>query len=113
MPYHVYIVDPPTLLDDLLESSLRLFHNRCAIIQRVFHEHWLAALGERLDEERAARPDASPEDLEAGARAYLAPCRAAFRARQGVMLRDEEGTRRRRDRAIHAFVASRGPAQAA
>ena len=48
MPYHVYIVEPSTLLDSLLEDSLCLFHNRCAIIQRVFHAQWLTTLGEKI-----------------------------------------------------------------
>ena len=38
----------PVLLHDLLEDSAGVFHHHCAIIQRVFHEHWLKTLGEQI-----------------------------------------------------------------
>ncbi|MBY0229880.1 MAG: hypothetical protein K2W96_11415 [Gemmataceae bacterium] len=106
-PYHVYIAEPPTLLDDLLEASLRLFHNRCAVIQRVFHAQWLKALGQRLEQERAIHPNGCPEMLEARAREWLSLCRALLREKQAEMLQGQADERKRRDEAIRAYVEQR------
>jgi hypothetical protein len=111
--YHVYIVDPPTLLDDLLEASLRLCHNRCAVIQRVFHEHWQEVLGRRVGEEQIKTPDERPTAVEARAREALRLCRQVMRQKEREMIRDEEGRRTARDQAIRAYVASRVEATAA
>jgi hypothetical protein len=107
VPYHVYLVDPPTLLDDLLEASLRLCHNRCAIIQRVFHEHWLEVLGRRVGDEQIRTPDERPTAVEARARDALRLCRQVMRDKEREMIRDEEGRRVSRDQAIRTYVATR------
>jgi hypothetical protein len=111
--YHVYIVDPPTLLDDLLEASLRLCHNRCAIVQRVFHEHWLEVLGRRIGIEQIKTPDERPTAVEARAREALKLCRQVMRDKERQMIRDEECRRATRDAAIRTYVAGRQTTTAA
>ena len=106
LPYHVYIGEPPTLLDDLLEDSASLFQKCCAIVQRVFHEQWLLTLGEKIDEERLARPDEPPATTEGRARESLRVCRIALQEKQREMIRMHEEARAARDEAIRAYVDS-------
>jgi hypothetical protein len=106
VPYRVYIVEPPTLLDDLLEDSGRRYHHDCAVIQRVFHERWLKALWEKVGQEQIERPDDAPALVEARARESLRPLRAALREAQREMMREEGQARAARDEAIRAYVAS-------
>jgi hypothetical protein len=106
VPYHTYICEPPTLLDDLLEVSARLYHNRCAVIQRAFHQEWLKALGEKVGEEQIERPDDPVALVEARARESLRTLRTALREGQREMIREQEAARAARDQAIRAYVAS-------
>ncbi|MGL4552031.1 MAG: hypothetical protein ACRC33_12700 [Gemmataceae bacterium] len=107
MLYHVNLVDPPTLIEGLLEASLRLFHNRSAVIQRVFHEHCMEVLGRAVGEEQIERPDDRPAAVEARARGSLRECRRVMGQRQREMIRDEHERRAARDAAIRAYVAGR------
>ena len=106
MLYHVYIVDPPTLLDDLLEDSARVFHHHCVIIQRVFHERWLELVGELVGKEQIDDPDANPSLVETRARDRLHATRQTLREKQATLIQQERDKRSLRDAAIHAFVAS-------
>jgi hypothetical protein len=106
MPYRVYIGEPPTLLDDLLEDSARLYHHHCAIIQRVFHERWLTALAEKIGEEQIEHPDDAPAAVEARVRGCLCSVRAALREGQREMIREQAEARAARDQAIRAYVSS-------
>jgi hypothetical protein len=106
MHYRVYIEEPPTLLDDLLEDSARRYHRHCAVIQRAFHERWLEALGEEVGRRQIERPDAAAALVEAWAREKLRPARAALRDAQREMIREEAEARAVRDAAIRAYVAS-------
>ena len=105
MHYHVYIVDPPTLLDDLLEDSARVFHHHCVIIQRVFHERWLELVGERIGQEQIKDPDANPSVVEANARRFLQPTRKILREKQAMLIEQERDKRAQRDAAIRAYIA--------
>ena len=105
-PYHVYIGDPPTLLDNLLEDSASLFHKCWAVVQRIFHEQWLTTLGEKIGEEQLHHPNDPPAEIEARVRQYLRPCRVALREKQRELIGELETERARRDEAIHAYVAS-------
>jgi hypothetical protein len=107
VPYHVYLVDPPTLLDDLLEDSARVFHHHCVIIQRVFHDRWLELLGECIGKEQIDNPDAKPAVVEAQARRHLQPTRKLLREKQDMLIQQERDKRVQRDAAIHAYVAAR------
>jgi hypothetical protein len=107
VPYHVYLVEPPTLLDDLLEDSARVYHRSCAVIQSVFHDQWLQTLGKEVGRQQLASPDAAAAEVEARARKRLAEYRLALRARAADMIREQRELRGERDRAIRAFVASR------
>ena len=106
MPYHVYIVEPPTLLDDLLEDSDRVFHHHCTIIQRVFHDRWLELVGEMVAREQIENPDANPCSVEARARDRLRPSRRSLREKQDMLIRKERTRRCQRDEAIRSYVAS-------
>jgi hypothetical protein len=106
LPYHVYIGEPPTLLDDLLEDSESLFQKCCAIVQRVFHEQWLTTLGEKIGEEQAAHPDEPPAVVEGRALDNLRVCRLALLEKQREMIRMHEESRAARDEAIRAYVGS-------
>src|SRR4051794_20978899 len=106
MTYRVYIVDAPTLLDDLLEDSERVFHHCCAIIQRVFHTQWLSTLGEQIGHEQLRHPDDRPTLVEARARQRLRTCRAARAGAQDDMLHDHRRAPDRRNEAIRAYVAA-------
>jgi hypothetical protein len=112
VPYRVYIVEPPTLLDDLLEDSARRFHFHCAVVQRVFHERWLRALAEAVGRLQIERPDDPVALVEARARQGLTPLRAALRKAQREMLGEEALARAARDEAIRAYVAARAGRQA-
>jgi hypothetical protein len=109
--HHVYIVDPPTLLDDLLEDSARVFHHHCVIIQRVFHERWLELLGDCVGKEQIDNPDAKPSLVEAQARRHLQPTHKILREKQGLLIQQERDKRAQRDEAIHAYVAARQDGQ--
>ncbi len=111
MHYHVYIVDPPTLLDDLLEDSARVFHHHCVIIQRVFHERWLELVGEEVGKAQIKDPDANPSLIEANARRYLQPTRKLLREKQTMLIEQEGAKRAQRDAAIHAYIGARQAAQ--
>jgi hypothetical protein len=106
LPYHVYIGEPPTLLDDLLEDSESLFQKCCAIVQRVFHEQWLTTLGEKIGEEQIAHPDDPPAVVEGRARESLRVCRLALHEKQQEMIRMHEEARAARAGAIRAYVDS-------
>ena len=108
LPYHVYIGDPPTLLDDLLEDSESLFQKCCAIVQRVFHEQWLVTLAERIGEEQIEHPDDPVAQVESRAREGLRECRAALQEKQRELIRMHEESRAARDTAIRAYVGSLG-----
>ena len=108
LPYHVYIGEPPTLLDDLLEDSESLFQKCCAIVQRVFHERWLVTLAERIGEEQIEHPDDPVAQVESRAREGLRECRAALQEKQREMIRMHEEARAARDTAILAYVGSLG-----
>jgi hypothetical protein len=105
-PYHVYIGEPPTLLDDLLEDSESLFQKCCAIVQRVFHEQWLTTLAERIGEEQIEHPDEPAAQVEARARQGLRQCRSALQEKQRELIRMHEEARAARDEAIRAYVGS-------
>jgi hypothetical protein len=106
VPYHVYVVEPPTLLDDLLEDSARVFHHHCVIIQRVFHDRWLELVGEMVAKGQIEDPDANPSVVESRARDRLRASRLALREKQGMLIQQERDRRSQRDAAIHAYVAS-------
>jgi len=106
VPYHVYIVEPPTLLDDLLEDSDRVFHHHCAIIQRVFHNRWLELLSEMVGKEQIENPDDNPSLVEARARDRLHAVRMALREKKEALIQEERDKRSQRDAAISAYVAS-------
>ena len=106
LPYHVYIGEPPTLLDGLLEDSGSLFNKCCAIIQRVFHEQWLTTLGEKIGEEQIEHPDDPPAQVEARVREYLRKCRLALQEKQRELIREIGEARALRDEAIRAYVGS-------
>jgi len=93
--YRVYIDEPPSLLDDLLEDSARCYHRHCAIIQRVFHERWLVALQEIAGDTVAPR-----------ARERLRRVRAALREAARQMIREEAEARDARNAAIRAYTAA-------
>src|SRR3979411_791051 len=97
VPYHVYIVEPPTLLDDLLEDSARVFHHHCVIIQRVFHERWLTLVGEMVGKEQIDNPDANPAKVGAHVRGRLRECRVALHAKRETMVQEERDKRTQRD----------------
>ena len=109
MPYRVYIEEPPTLLDDLLEDSSRLYHNRCAVVQRVFHRQWLETLAEWVGRGQIEHPDDAPAAVEARARRRLRPVWLALREGQREMIREQAEARAARDQAIRAYVASLAP----
>src|SRR5438552_16708134 len=92
--YHVYIGEPPTLLDDLLEDSARVFHHHCVIIQRVFHKRWLELVGEMVARVQIDNPNAKPSLVEARARDRLQAARLALREKQGGLIQEERDTRR-------------------
>ena len=106
MLHHVYLVDPPTLLDDLLEDSARVYHRHCAIIQAVFHAQWLQTLGDEVGKDQLRSPDAPPARVEAAARARLRGYRRALGEKAREMIREQHDRRLDRDRAIRAYVAS-------
>ena len=106
MHYHVYIGEPPSLLDDLLEDSARVFHHHCVIIQRVFHERWLELVGELVAKEQIEDPDAKPSLVEARARDRLVATRKVLREKQQMLIQQERDKRCQRDAAIQAYVAS-------
>ena len=108
LPYHVYIGDPPTLLDDLLEDSESLFQKCCAIVQRVFHEQWLVTLAERIGEEQIEHPDDPAAQVEGRARDSLRECRAALHEKQREMIHMHGEARDARNAAIRAYVVSLG-----
>lgn len=108
MPYRVYIAEPPTLLDDLLEASAQRFHGRCAIVQRVFHEQWLKSLAEAIAREQIEHLDAPAALVEARARQRLRPVWEALRQGKRDMIREQESERAARDEAIRAYVRSLG-----
>jgi hypothetical protein len=93
--YRVYIEEPPSLLDDLLEDSARRYHRHCAIIQRVFHERWLVALQE-----------VAGDRVEARARERLRFVRAALREAEREMIREEAEARDARDAATRTYAAA-------
>ena len=103
-PYYVYIGPPPTLLDGLREDSESLFQKCCAIVQRIFHEQWLATLGDKFAAEQIEHPGTPPAEVEASVRAKLQPCRVALREKQRELIRELEQSRALRDAAIHAYV---------
>lgn len=113
MHHHVYIAEPPSLLDDLLEDSARVFHHHCVIIQRVFHERWLELVGERVGREQIDHPEANPALIEAQARRHLEPTRRLLREKQEMLIQTERGKRAERDAAIRAYVAGRASQLAA
>jgi hypothetical protein len=100
-------VDPPTLLDDLLEDSARVYHHHCAVIQSVFHARWLERLGDEIGAGQLRFPDANPRLVEAEARKRLQGYRQALRQKAREMLRGQQDERLERDRAIRAYVAAR------
>ena len=106
LPYHVYIGEAPTLLDDLLEDSESLFQKCCAIVQRVFHEQWLTTLGEKIAEEQIEHLDDPVAEIELRARERLRPCQAALREKQREMIGKHEEAHATRDEAIRAYVLS-------
>ncbi|MFO0843559.1 MAG: hypothetical protein U0797_14340 [Gemmataceae bacterium] len=106
MPYRVYITEPPTLLEDLLEDSARLYHNRCAVTHRVFHVEWLKQLAEAVAREQAKRPGDQTAEVERRARRRLAYVRQALREGRKVLLGELERERSARDQAIRAFVST-------
>ncbi len=107
MLYHVYIAEPPTLLDDLLEDSARVFHHHCGIIQRVFHERWLELVAELVGKEQLETPDEKPSKVEARAHERLRGVRAALREKQKLLIQKERNSQTVRDAAIRVYVASR------
>jgi len=109
----VYIVEPPTLLDDLLEDSARIFHRHSGIIQRVFHDQWLQALGQEVARLQIADANANPARVEARARERLRGYRAALRQKRDELTRAEQERWDNRDRAARAYVAAMEPARAA
>jgi hypothetical protein len=106
MPRDVYIMEPTTLLDDLLEDSARVFHRQCAVIQLKFHDRWLQLVGELVGITQIENPDANPSLVAACARSRLQACRLLLRKKQGVLIQEERDRRSERDAAIHAYVAS-------
>jgi small-conductance mechanosensitive channel len=110
--HRVYLVDPPTLLDDLLEDSARVYHRHVAIIQAIFHDQWLAALAQAVGEGQLRAPDAPPAQVEAAARERLRGYRRALAEKAREMMREQQDQRHARDRAIRAYVAAREGAPA-
>jgi hypothetical protein len=106
MPHHVYIAEPPTLLDDLLEDSARVFHHHCVIIQRVFHKRWLQLVGEMVGKEQMESPNDNSLLVEARARERMQPVRLALREKQGTLIQEQRDLHCQRDAAIRAYVAS-------
>ena len=106
MSYHVYLVEPPTLLDDLLEDSGRLYHRCCAIIQQVFHEQWLKTLADEVGKEQIRYPQTAAALVESRARQRLRNCRLALRQKAAEMILEQQSRRAERDRAISTFVAT-------
>jgi hypothetical protein len=107
VPFHVYTASEPTLLDDLLEASHRIFHQRCAVIQRVFHEKWLATIAEDVGKEQIEHPDDKPALVEERVRWRLRACRVALREKKRELIDEEVRQRDARDQAIRAYVAAR------
>jgi hypothetical protein len=105
-PYHVYLAEATTLLDDLLEDSARVFHHHCVIIQRVFHKRWLQLVGEIVGKEQIEHPDDNPALVETRARERLRDVRLALREKQGALIQEERDKQSRRDAAIRAYIAS-------
>src|SRR5262249_34689823 len=97
-------MEPPGLLADLLEESAQLFHNRCAILHRVFHAEWHKRLAEAVGREQIEHPDDPPAEVEARAARRLAAVRKALRDGRREMLREQERERAARDEAIRAYV---------
>jgi hypothetical protein len=106
MPHHVYIAEPPTLLDDLLEDSARVFHHQCVIIQRVFHQRWLQLVSETVGKEQIENPNDNPALVEARARERLRPVRLDLREKQGTLIQEQRDQHGQRDAAIRAYIAS-------
>ena len=106
MPYHVYLVEPPTLLDDLLEDSGRLYHRCCAIIQQVFHDQWRKTLADEVGKEQLRYPQAAAAVVESRVRQRLRNCRLALRQKAAEMIHEQHVKLADRDRAIGAFVAT-------
>lgn len=105
MPFRVYLVEPPTLLDDLLEDSDRFYHRCVALIQRVIHKEWTKTFQEHLARERLARPDESPGAAEARVLDRLRGYRARLRRERDELIREQQHSRDERDRAIRSHVA--------
>lgn len=106
MPYRVYISEPPTLLEDLLEDSARLYHNRCAIAHRVFHAEWLKRLAEAITRERSRHPNDPHEEAQRQARRHLKYVHRALNEGRKELLAELERERVSRDQAIRTFVSS-------
>src|SRR5438445_12030392 len=84
--YHVSLVEPPTLLDDLLEDSGRHYHRCCAIIQQVFHDQWLKTLADEIGKEQIRCPQAAVALVQSRVRERLRACRLALRNKAAEMI---------------------------
>ncbi len=106
MEHCVYLIQPPSLLDDLLEDSARIYHRHCAVIQSAFHEQWLTMLDQELATERERCPGASDGWIESQVRGRLEEYRVALRRRADELIAEERGHRDHRDSAIRAYVSA-------
>jgi hypothetical protein len=106
MNHAVYLVQPPTLLDDLLEDSARIYHRHCAVIQSAFHEQWVGTIDQELAAERERCPGASEGWIESQVRGRLEDYRVALRRRGDELIAEERGRRDERDAAIRNYVGT-------
>jgi len=96
----------PTLLDDLLEDSARIYHRHCAVIQTVFHKQWLKTVGDYVGREQIEFPNEPAALVEARVRDRLSQYRQELRQAQAGLISQERQKRAERDRAIRCYVAS-------
>ena len=101
------LIHCPTLLDDLLEDSARVYHHHCAIIQSIFHKEWLKRLEDEIGKEQIESPDDKPALIESRVRQRLQPSRHALHKAAREMIREQRDKWTARDAAILAYVASR------
>jgi hypothetical protein len=108
---HAYLVTPPaaecpTLLDDLLADSERLYHRHVTIIQKAFHEQWLQTVRDQAGREPSVFAGESPAQIEARVRDRLSIYRQELRRRQAGLIAEEREQRAGREQGIRAYVAS-------
>jgi hypothetical protein len=106
-----YLVAPSAaesnaLLNDLLESSERLYHRHVTNIQKAIYSQWLHTVRDQVSREPAVFPEETPAQIEARVCERLAMFRKELRGRQAALIAEQREQLVGRNRGIHAYVAS-------